>query len=223
MKTWPSSSLRVRGRREEGAPVGIGHEFGVDSAEWRTALDRADAFVGRLIDALPSGATLLVTADHGMVDCPPAARISIEDTAALMHGVHRVAGEPRARHVYARAGAAVDVEQAWRGELKGRAMVLTRAQVIDEGTARGAAALSKRFGSKPWASILEPAIREAEDGPLVTSYMYGFNFALWETGLLGDLRSNAEARKFYMPDGHLVGAGQHWKMPALAAAYRGGP
>ncbi|MEO8362749.1 MAG: gamma-glutamyltransferase, partial [Vicinamibacteria bacterium] len=93
-------------------------------------------------------------------------------------------------------------------------------QVVIGGTVRGAAALSKRFGSKPWASIVEPAIKEAEDGPLVTSYMYGFNFGLWETGLLGDLRGNAAARAFYMPDGHLVGAGQHWKMPAFAATLR---
>ncbi len=93
-------------------------------------------------------------------------------------------------------------------------------EVVVGGTVRGAAALAKRFGSKPWASLLEPAIREAEQGPLVTSYMYGFNFALWESGFLGDLRSNAEARKFYMPDGFLVGAGQRWKMPALAATLR---
>jgi len=93
-------------------------------------------------------------------------------------------------------------------------------QVVIGGTVRGAAALSKRFGSKPWASLIEPAIREAEEGPLVTSYMYGFNFGMWESGFLSDLRSNAEARKFYMPEGHLVGAGQRWRMPALAATLR---
>jgi gamma-glutamyltranspeptidase/glutathione hydrolase len=93
-------------------------------------------------------------------------------------------------------------------------------QVVIGGTVRGAAALSKRFGSKPWASLVEPAIREAEEGPLVTSYMYGFNFGMWESGFLSDLRSNAEARKFYMPEGHLVGAGQRWRMPALAATLR---
>ena len=93
-------------------------------------------------------------------------------------------------------------------------------QVVIGGTVRGAAALAKRFGSKPWASLIEPAIREAETGPLVTSYMYGFNFGMWESGFLSDLRSHAEARKFYMPDGHLVGAGQRWKMPALAATLR---
>ena len=70
-------------------------------------------------------------------------------------------------------------------------------QVVIGGTVRGAAALSKRFGSKPWASLVEPAIREAEEGPLVTSYMYGFNFGMWESGFLSDLRSHAEARKFY--------------------------
>lgn len=111
----------------------IGHEFGVDSDEWRGALARADEFVGRLVDALPVGATVIVTADHGMVDCPPAARISIEDSPSLMRGIHRIAGEPRARHVYAQPGAAIDLEQSWRSELKGRAMVLTRTQVIDEG------------------------------------------------------------------------------------------
>ena len=93
-------------------------------------------------------------------------------------------------------------------------------QVVIGGTVRGAAALSKRFGSKPWASLVEPAIREADEGPLVTSYMYGFNFGMWESGFLSDLRSHNEARKFYMPEGHLVGAGQRWKMPALAATLR---
>lgn len=93
-------------------------------------------------------------------------------------------------------------------------------QVVIGGTVRGAAALAKRFGSRSWASLVEPAIREAETGPLVTSYMYGFNFGMWESGFLSDLRNHAEARKFYMPDGHLVGAGQRWKMPALAATLR---
>ena len=92
--------------------------------------------------------------------------------------------------------------------------------VVVGGTVRGAAALAKRFGSRPWASLVEPAIKEAEYGALVTSYMYGLNFALWETGFLGDLRGNASARTFYMPDGHLVGAGGRWKMPALAATLR---
>jgi hypothetical protein len=111
----------------------IGHEFGVNSDEWRAALVRADDFVGRLIDGLPPGAPLVVTADHGMVDCPVESRIQIEEDAALMRGISRIAGEPRARHLYAVAGAAADVAQAWRSVLGDRARVLTRAEVIEAG------------------------------------------------------------------------------------------
>ncbi len=93
-------------------------------------------------------------------------------------------------------------------------------QVAIGGTVRGSEALAERFGSRPWASYFEPAIAAAEEGAIVTSFMYGLNFALFDFGFLGDLRDNEEARQFYMPDGHLVGAGQRWKMPALAETLR---
>jgi gamma-glutamyltranspeptidase/glutathione hydrolase len=88
------------------------------------------------------------------------------------------------------------------------------------GTVRGAAMLAERFGSRPWASIIEPAIAAAEEGAIVTSFMYGLNFSLFEFGYLGDLRDHEEARKFYMPNGYLVGVGNRWKMPALAETLR---
>jgi gamma-glutamyltranspeptidase/glutathione hydrolase len=88
------------------------------------------------------------------------------------------------------------------------------------GTVRGAAVLAERFGSRPWASHLEPAIAAAEEGAIVTSFMYSLNFSLFEFGYLGDLRDHDEARKFYMPDGHLVGVGNRWRMPALAETLR---
>jgi gamma-glutamyltranspeptidase/glutathione hydrolase len=84
------------------------------------------------------------------------------------------------------------------------------------GTVRGSQALLERFGSLSWAEILAPSIQAAEEGAIVTSFMYGLNFALWESGLLGDLRQSSAARDFYMPDGHLVGVGRRWSMPALA-------
>jgi len=88
------------------------------------------------------------------------------------------------------------------------------------GTVRGSAILAERFGSRPWASYIEPAVAAAEQGAIVTSFMYGLNFALFEVGLLGDLRDNKAARDFYMPNGYLVGTGQRWKMPALAETLR---
>ncbi len=92
------------------------------------------------------------------------------------------------------------------------------------GTVRGLEELWKRFGSRPWASYLKPAIAAAEEGVLVTSFMYAQNYHLFEGKDIsrgrGDLAQNEEARKFYMPDGFLVPVGKHWKMPKLAKHLR---
>jgi gamma-glutamyltranspeptidase/glutathione hydrolase len=85
------------------------------------------------------------------------------------------------------------------------------------GTVRTLESLQKRFGTRTWAADMQPAIKSAEEGPLVTSFMYGNNYSLLEDG---DTAQNREARAFYMPDGHLVPVGHHWKMPALAATLR---
>jgi hypothetical protein len=111
----------------------IGHEFGVASAQWRTALAAADDVVARLCDVLVPGSTLVVTADHGMVDCPDDARLMVDDVPLLRAGVHRIAGEPRARHLYVDPGAAADVRDAWRGVLGERATVLTREELVEQG------------------------------------------------------------------------------------------
>jgi hypothetical protein len=108
----------------------VGHEFGVASREWRLALQRADALVARLVDALVPGSTLVVTADHGMVDCPAGMRIDIEANPLLTAGVRRVAGEPRARHLYVTAGAEADVQAEWQQVLGERALVLSRNELV---------------------------------------------------------------------------------------------
>ena len=89
------------------------------------------------------------------------------------------------------------------------------------GTVRGLASLHKRFATKPWDSLVLPAAEAAEAGATVTSFMYGLNFALFDAGVLDDgISKSAEARAFYMPEGHLVPVGRRWKMPALAATLR---
>jgi hypothetical protein len=111
----------------------IGHEFGVDSDQWRTALTRADDLVGRLVDALVPGASLVVTADHGMVDCPESSRIQVDADPRLVAGVRRLAGEPRARHLYVDAGAAIDVRDAWQQVVGDRGVVRTRRELVTDG------------------------------------------------------------------------------------------
>jgi Type I phosphodiesterase / nucleotide pyrophosphatase len=111
----------------------VGHESGVASDAWRAALTRVDRLVDRLCSVLVPGSILIVTSDHGMVDCPPDRRVVLEAHAELARGVRRWAGEPRVRHVYTESGALTDVLQTWTGVLSDRADVLTRAEVIERG------------------------------------------------------------------------------------------
>lgn len=110
-----------------------GHVHGVDSAEWRAELELVDLLVSRLINVLPAGSRLVVTADHGMLDTSDDDRVQLDDHPTLRHGVAHIAGEPRVRHVYARGGAAAEVLDAWTQALAGRAVVMARHDAIADG------------------------------------------------------------------------------------------
>lgn len=109
----------------------VGHEHGVGSPQWVAALQRADGLVAGLVEGLPAGALLMVTSDHGMVNCPR--RVDIDDDPTLRAGVRCLAGEPRVRQVYAEPGQAAQVAARWRDALRGLGQVLTREEVLDSG------------------------------------------------------------------------------------------
>ncbi|MGA0210034.1 MAG: alkaline phosphatase family protein, partial [Candidatus Nanopelagicales bacterium] len=108
------------------------HEFGCSSSEWRDAARSVNALLWQLRRSLPPGGALIVTADHGMVDCTD--RIWLEDDPLFGVGVDAIAGEPRMRHVYVDADHdPEDVKNRWQLALGDRAMVLTRSEAIDTG------------------------------------------------------------------------------------------
>jgi hypothetical protein len=112
---------------------GTGHVFGVGSEAWYNQLAHVDKLAEQLASALPSGSYMYVTADHGMVDIGPEDRIDVDAAPELRAGLELLGGEPRARHLYARPGAAADVLAAWREALGDRAWVLSRDEAIKEG------------------------------------------------------------------------------------------
>jgi hypothetical protein len=109
----------------------VGHEFGVGSTKWIAALSRVDLLIDALRNALPPSSTLIVTADHGMVNCD--VKISIDSHPDFTTGVRLVAGEPRARHVYTEGGQAALVAQRWRMALGDRARVIERDELLASG------------------------------------------------------------------------------------------
>jgi hypothetical protein len=110
-----------------------GHVFGCSSDAWRYHLGHVDKLAEQLAGALPGGTALYVTADHGMVDVPAQDRVDADTVPGLRDGVALLGGEPRARHVYARAGAAGDVLAVWREVLGHRAWVVSREEAIVAG------------------------------------------------------------------------------------------
>lgn len=84
------------------------------------------------------------------------------------------------------------------------------------GVVKAMGALAERWGTLSWAEYLQPAIDAATEGVEVSSFMYGINYKLMQTGDSGGLINHEGAREFYMPDGFLVPVGERWKMPALA-------
>jgi len=110
-----------------------GHVHGCSSATWLEQLARIDAMCERLRAALPPQVTLIITADHGMIDIPPQQRIVAEDDPALMAGVSALAGEGRFRQLYVDHDLPQRVADRWRARLGELAWVRTRDEAIDEG------------------------------------------------------------------------------------------
>ncbi|MEM7377555.1 MAG: alkaline phosphatase family protein [Pseudomonadota bacterium] len=76
----------------------IGHKSGVASQAWRQALAQVEHSIDRLLTRLVGrSVTLLITADHGMVDAEGGRCESIEDAPDLLACLEApLAGEPRA-------------------------------------------------------------------------------------------------------------------------------
>jgi hypothetical protein len=111
-----------------------GHHEGCGTWQWRDQLEALDSELRRLVRSLPAGASLVVTADHGMVDVDPVRRWDVATTPALAADVALVAGEPRALHVHLDAGADPAVVAArWSETLGDAAVVLTGDEAIGAG------------------------------------------------------------------------------------------
>ena len=126
---------------------GAGHVFGVASDAWYNQLAHVDKLAEQLAGALPSGTMMYVTADHGMVDISADDKFDVDAHLELRSGLALLGGEPRARHLYARRGAAADVLATWREVLGDRAWVLPRDEAISEGWfGQVDAAMTSRIG-----------------------------------------------------------------------------
>ena len=107
----------------------VAHEYGLGE-HYEAEVAFADGLVGELLDALPAGTTLVVTADHGQVHVGDDL---VEVHRDVLDQVSFQSGEGRFRWLHARPGRAGVLFDAASGHHGSLDWVVTRDQVIDEG------------------------------------------------------------------------------------------
>lgn len=127
----------------------IAHECGLGE-HYDDELSFVDWLVRSLFEALPTGTSLVVTADHGQVNVGDNV---IELPSRLLEHVHHQSGEGRFRWLHARHGHEAELERICRDLYSDVAWVASKEQVVDEawlGPApggRGQDAAIRRLGS----------------------------------------------------------------------------
>lgn len=107
----------------------VAHEYGLEE-HFDAELTAVDRLVGDLLAVLPGDAVLLVTADHGQVDCADRLVPLDPGVRAL---VELQSGEGRFRWLHARTGAAAGLLDAATDAYADLAWVVPVEQVRDEG------------------------------------------------------------------------------------------
>jgi Type I phosphodiesterase / nucleotide pyrophosphatase len=138
----------------------VAHARGLDD-HYDAELRAADRMVADLLEALPPGAVLVVTADHGQVEVGSSVEVLGPD---VMEGVELLSGEGRFRWLHTRRGAADDVAAAAEAHFGHVAWVRTLDEIVDQGWLGGEPVpqVAERLGDVvlvPFAatSFLDPA------------------------------------------------------------------
>jgi hypothetical protein len=128
----------VRELTAGGAPFVYAYYEGIDKIAHAQGLGQyyddelraTDRLVGDVLDVLPPGAVLVVTADHGQVDVGGSVEVLGPE---VMQGVTLISGEGRFRWLHVRPGAGTDVAQAATDLHGDVAWVRTKDQIVEAG------------------------------------------------------------------------------------------
>ena len=112
-----------------------GHSDGVGSDKWIAALSSIDAMVAQLLEKLPKGVRIWVTADHGMINVEEKIVMGVDNS--LLDGIETIAGEPRTRHLYlpqdADLAPRAEIIARWEETLGSKVKMFTRESAIAAG------------------------------------------------------------------------------------------
>ena len=136
-RTLPTLPVEVRQAIAAGEPFvyvyydgidKIAHEFGFGE-HYQAELGAVDRMIGDLLLMLPRGVAVVVTADHGLVDCT-GGRTELHDD--IWRITDRSSGEARFRWLHAERGRGRDLLDAAREYHSDRAWIVSAEQAVDE-------------------------------------------------------------------------------------------
>lgn len=110
-------------------PDRVAHEYGFDD-RYRAELRMCDRVVADILSELPAGSALVVTSDHGLVDCTSGV---VEIDAEVRSLAWAESGEARFRWLHARPGRAGPLLEAARAAHGGQGWVMSADEVVEEG------------------------------------------------------------------------------------------
>ena len=108
-----------------------GHSDGVGSDKWLNALLQVSEFITKVKQLAPAGTRIWVTSDHGMVNSTE--QVILGQDNKLLENVTLIGGEPRARHIYIKEGAASETIAQWQEFFGNKAKVLSKETAIKDG------------------------------------------------------------------------------------------
>ena len=108
-----------------------GHSDGVGSDKWLNALQQVSEFITKVKQLAPAGTRIWVTSDHGMVNSTE--QVILGQDNNLLENVTLIGGEPRARHIYIKEGAASETIAQWQEFFGTKAKVLSKESAIKDG------------------------------------------------------------------------------------------
>lgn len=135
--TFPTLPVLVNHAVRRGEPFVYAYYDGIDKVahqygfgpEYEAELQAVDSMVGKLLATLPDGTALVVTADHGLVEC----RDGEVDVGSLVgSAVRRQSGEARFRWLHTEPGSAQEVADELVQGFGPKMWVRTVEQVLDE-------------------------------------------------------------------------------------------
>ncbi len=107
------------------------HRDGIGSPRFHAAMAKASELITKLLENLPLGTRLWITADHGMINRDDFCVLGKDND--LLQNVELLGGEPRVRYLYVRNGALAETKSQWEEFFGEKVQVLTREESVNQG------------------------------------------------------------------------------------------